>query len=504
MRRELRELLGRGWVNLWLLGGVFLLSVGVIGFGTASMRYLDYKMNDPFINWVDVNLDQQTDKRSSYQDPMDYLQRADVQKHYHFVDPQLNYVHYRSFRTADGSRSIQFDGRSITAYSTDEKGNTVPNPILEKILEEGNVVELRGTPLTDKDLGLIITNGMAEELGYGKAPAFVAVWQAQDVEECVAAGLGEGVNGWYGAVVPVIAIVKQLPGMNSFLFTNRYWKEMLSSDPLSPVIDENNEQLLLCGEYEYLASLLKKAENEGYTAALEPYIASWREMHCLHIDVDAPEGEKAYAANRMLEALGVDPQRCTRIYNYTDMGDEVGGKAQFCSIRMTSLDSVTAFSENIYEQCGIKLEMTSIEEKNNFNFVQRMGVTLSTCIIIIVAIFILVFIYYLLQSHFLKIQRNLGTFKAFGVDNRTLQGIYTALMLVLVGVSFAGGWVVALAVAKIWQSVSEIEHGFPWIDVVVQWNGILLLLSLASVVAATWLISRKTLRKTPGDLIYDR
>lgn len=507
LKKEFTELRGRRNFNLWVLTGIFFVSILVIGFGSASMSYLRYKMDDPFINWVDIVLDQEKmDPNAILEKPDQYLNDEEVQKHFQFLDPQPNHVDFRMFWKKDLSMSLQFDGRSIAAYGFDRTGKKVTNPILTKILDPSNVVEKRNISVSDDDdLGVIITAEMAYALGYKEPPSFIALSQAQDPVFIDIVGLTGGTNDFYPVYVPVIAVVKQLPSMMSFLFTNRFWRELHHTDPFSLILDENNKYLQLCGDEKYLTELKKKAEEDGFEAGpIASYLESWDELSCLRITCMEQSMDRTRRFNELMTTLNPDRERCTRVYDFRKPPREEVGRTQFYSIRMESLDSLRAFAEDIHAKCGLKLEMTNVEAKENFNFVQRMGMVLSGSIIVIVALFILVFIYFMLQSHFQKIQRNLGTFKAFGVDNRTLDRIYIRLILRIVGIAFALGAVVAAVVAWIWSLISVIEHGYRWVNVFSWWNLLLLLLAVLAAAAATLLVSNRMLKKTPGDLIYDR
>ena len=136
--------------------------------------------------------------------------------------------------------------------------------------------------------------------------------------------------------------------------------------------------------------------------------------------------------------LGKYPE-IKRIYKFNDYSPQTTRVPNYYSIQMTSLDSVQVFCEKLFEVCGIKLEMTSIEAKENFRFVQRMGNILSYIIIGMSVLFIGVFIYFLLSSHVHKIQRNLGTFKALGISNKELSLIYM-LIIILLNALGSGLW----------------------------------------------------------------
>ena len=62
--REGKIVLGRKFSNLWLLTGVLTLTFLAIAFSNASLGYLSFKMNDPFINWL--NIENNSDKSDYY------------------------------------------------------------------------------------------------------------------------------------------------------------------------------------------------------------------------------------------------------------------------------------------------------------------------------------------------------------------------------------------------------------------------------------------------------
>ena len=54
VKREGKVVLGKNYSSLWLLTIVLSVTFLAISFSNASLKYLSYKMNDPFINWVDI------------------------------------------------------------------------------------------------------------------------------------------------------------------------------------------------------------------------------------------------------------------------------------------------------------------------------------------------------------------------------------------------------------------------------------------------------------------
>ena len=54
VEREGKVVLGKNYSSLWLLTAVLTATFLAIAFSNASLKYLAYKMDDPFINWVDI------------------------------------------------------------------------------------------------------------------------------------------------------------------------------------------------------------------------------------------------------------------------------------------------------------------------------------------------------------------------------------------------------------------------------------------------------------------
>ena len=149
--------------------------------------------------------------------------------------------------------------------------------------------------------------------------------------------------------------------------------------------------------------------------------------------------------------------------------------------------------------------MSQINAKENFNSVSIMANILSWAIIAFSIICIILFIVNLLQSYFQKVKKNLGTFKAFGISNKELIGIY---MLIMMGTILAS---ILVSIALIWsvQSVLPLaglmkDGAFNYLSL---WNSktyYSIFVILAGSAVTVLLVMKRLLSATPGDLIYDR
>ena len=495
-RKETKELQGKKRINFFILIVIFVVAILAVGFGSASLDYLSYKMEDPFINWIDIITGQTTAQGKT---PVkEFIEQEENQKKYLFVDPQGNYVLSQYFRNIENEREMQLQGRSISANSA----------VMDKILDGNNLVVKRQISISDNDYGLIITYESLLKLGYTDIPKFVVASRGYDSISSQQMGVIGGIDGNYPILFPVIAVVKQLPGMYSFLFTKRYLNEVsdFNTTPFDILSDSNNEKLLLVGKEEYLNTIVNDDKLLGYNCIIKKYLESWsEELYCLEINSDEYSGNLILLYNELYRYLLGKYPEIKRIYKFNDYSPQTTRVPNYYSIQMTSLDSVQVFCEKLFEVCGIKLEMTSIEAKENFRFVQRMGNILSYIIIGMSVLFIGVFIYFLLSSHFQKIQRNLGTFKAFGISNKELSLIYMLIMSVMIVLAF----VVAIISAELISlcisfGFGEIEVGYDYVNIFVWQNLLLLIFVVIASIISTMIVSAIKLKHTPGDLIYNR
>lgn len=496
LEKEGRQLRGKNNFNFVVLSVIFFMAIMSIGFGSASMKYLQYKMEDPFINWIDIIARQRVSDKSKT--PLDeFLNDKDKQCDYHFSQPEENYVLNIDFRHQVKNKNVQMLGRSIVAESS----------ILPKILDESNVLVNRTFPLSNRELGLIITQSALTDLGYEEIPAFVELSLSYDSTSCVELGLKGAVNGSYPVLFPIKAVVKQLPGMVSFLFTNRFLCDYSAKNETSwDITDEDyNQVLYLVGKKDALDAIKAPVEAMGYSIVEEPYRNSHdSELYCLTIEPNSEEYEVAKRLTALANQYANSLKGIYRIYNFLPIQDYQTDRPTYLSVQIQNLDSIRSFQSHLYEECGIKLEMSSIDQKSNFQFVQSMGTTLSMCIIFIAVLFICFFIYFMLNTHFQRIEGNLGTFKAFGIQNKMLYFIYINLLLRIT----IGAYLLALGIGFIITTIVNlfftIELEYHWIDVLVWQNGVLFLLALCASIVASWWVAKNKLQHTPGDLIYKR
>ena len=163
VRNEFSTILGKRLSNLWILLAVFIFSIAALEFSRSGIKYLSYKMNDPFINWIQI---QQQGKFETFKQDMS---NQDVMAQYGIGASEANNFINQTLYNLDGKSFISY-GRSI-AYDS---------RLLSRILDDDNVVGQCRKELREDDFGWIVTQEKMELMGYddpSNYPMFIHVSQ---------------------------------------------------------------------------------------------------------------------------------------------------------------------------------------------------------------------------------------------------------------------------------------------------------------------------------------
>lgn len=214
VKREGKVVLGKHYSNLWLLFGVLTATFFAIAFSNASMYYLDFKMNDPFINWVDIKNEHGEDDFSGLESA---LADEDLMLKYHYDGYQADYYFNYNFWGADNT---------IHYFRCRFFEKIKDNKLIDAILDEDNLVEGWGIDtrrLVDQSFGVIMTEDALNKLGYETAPAYV-----QYARPCTGAdtlGFTLGIEDHGYVPLPLLGVVKRLPGGIDVISTKYFYEQ---------------------------------------------------------------------------------------------------------------------------------------------------------------------------------------------------------------------------------------------------------------------------------------
>ena len=222
VKREFKSIVGKGWRNFWILAAVFAVTIFALEFSRSGVKFLAYKMSDPFINWIDVkgqpNFDAFMDESSRQNDTFN-INTIEANNYI------LEYVFTKDF----GIKRVE--GRTIS-YESD---------LLNKILGNENAIVTREQKMEEHDYGWIVTKDLMTRLGYedeAHYPLYIRYTFPGSPGNLKKFGL-KNFGDFFEIPIPVIAVVEQLPDLLDFIAPAYFMEQNTSGS--KPFIVPNHE-----------------------------------------------------------------------------------------------------------------------------------------------------------------------------------------------------------------------------------------------------------------------
>ena len=522
MRRESRVVLGRRAVNLWLLVLVLTATFFAIAFSAGSTAFLEEKMNDPFTNWVNIDLNGTGTEEESIDSIIKKLKnvlndtstqngKIPIRNRYGFDGVQTEINSSLNLVATNGSRKL-FSTLFYEDLSSD---------LIAAVLDEENVINsccIAPDSIICNSIGIIMTLDAIRSLGYDQnsLPAFIDYHSKSVGADTL--GINMLYDGNYArAPLPLLAVVKRLP-MNKDAVTSKYLNEIRLNIGADCPIDMNHESYareLFFFVPSEVADFEKAKIQDALIDSLRGCIDEVLEQSQVKEKLRPWKTGKIWRVYTIpgvsLSAI-ISIEQCIldfyadsgveRIYNY-EVPDKVNytTRDNVISVHFIHLDSISSFEHYVKELSGLQIEMTQVNSKKNFWAVSAMANILTAAMIVFSIISIIIFIINMMQSYFQKVKRNLGTFKAFGISTSELTRVY---VVIIVGIVVAA-LVLAMIVVWLTELLLPLKEGE--YNSLILWNRKTMwavIIILASTICSILFVMHRLLRQTPGDLIYDR
>lgn len=520
-QRESKVVLGKYYSNMWVLVMVFIATFLSIAFSNGSMIYLEDKMNDPFTNWVDIPTDAENKKFEKFKSA---LEDNELREHFFIKNVQSDlyfsrFMYNKDYTTTQYLRCRYFADMHcdiVNAILTPE--NVVNNCMIDSALLKNN------TP------GVVMTLDAIESLGFSldSLPAYVDYMaEIGDAENMYGVKLSKATGDYENDAVskympmpwPLLAVVKRLPAnldfiASSFLYSAISGDERLFSIEFHP---EYFESMYFSVKKDYVDTFEKNVNSLDLADSipeLRPVIApdgfhdnikGWRDdvIYQVYIGDDEVSPAVNNTVGQMITDI-CDKISVRRVYHYAERVT-YSSEGAYLSVNFASLDSIRAFEKYAKDNYGIRVDMTLVNSKENFNAVSVMANILSLAMIVFSIVCIVMFIINMLQSYFQKVKRNMGTFKAFGINSSELISIYVLIMLVIVVAA------VLIALGVSWLSELLLpcmgyvkDGGYNYLSLWSEKTMWSILIIILSTIITVCVVMKRLLKQTPGDLIYDR
>ncbi len=492
--RETQAIRGQKNKNFIILTVLLFATFIAIGFAIGGLEYLSIKMNDPFVQNLEIKIPY---KKAMKVDIIKWQLNQDTLMDNFDYDTILSHIEYPLiFWHGEQKDNLRVKGRSI------ENGD----PLLEQILGKRNLIKGRGFT-NNQDCGFIVTEKFLKRFGYKGNDLFIQMSVATHD------------RGYVHLPVPIIAVVEELPSLSSFAYTPYFYQ--CRTGPDNPYLVSDHTDLTI-----FIAS-----EDEAEVRVIQDYIDNFFANHSSYSEMDPDsyyvKNSETYQpgynlittffpvpeSQTVLEDMYTDlissndlKQFQNLIYRYYQydfpMYPEKEIPYDVISVNFNSLKKVNEFKEFLYNTQELDIEMSKVRDKENFKTISILTISIAVLVLIFSIISIGLFVYNLLKSHLDKVKMNIGTFKAFGLSNQTLESIYKSIIrrfffqCLLIAYSIAL-FINILCVAIFFSELSffQLINIYVIIGIVFMWMIVFQVYKITSA---------GILKNTPGDLIYGR
>jgi hypothetical protein len=165
------------------------------------------------------------------------------------------------------------------------------------------------------------------------------------------------------------------------------------------------------------------------------------------------------------------------------------------AFNFNELDKIRKFSEFTDTDYKLSISMAQVEAKENFALTSNLTLIISITLFGFSLLSVILYLLNVLRAHLKDIKTNLGTFTAFGLRISFLTNTYISIVLVFLIVAISISLLISAIIGYLF-----INH-FSLMNIWVLLS-ILVLILICSY--ATKKSVNELLKKTPGDLIYNR
>jgi len=490
---ELKSILKRIWLLLFLLI-VVIAALWSIGFSNGTLSFLKAKMDNPFIKFVSVVLPHNFDDKNDYKGDLD---NSKNKQQFGYSNYNLIPTYYPNFKGINEKEPAGY----MRMINTDDE-------IYKFIMSDSNMLLTpNAVSLNNTTWSCIVTESYLKKLGYEDFTQIPFI-------NYILPGNNDTSNIY--VPIAIAAIVKQLPD-NHDLFVG----ENLFFSIRGDFEGDNPLDITNIGHKNYVTAFIQTDEDEETIKSklkelgiLDYYVISnVKPSYVNGIVIKSTIMNSNTADDFNLLKLKLNKYKVLRYYDFSAATGSSSIKPDIdpdkLIINFSSLDSVRSFQAYLLEKHKLKIDLNTVEAKENFNFFDKISSILS----LILSSFSILLIIYVITSmmfeHIEKNKKNLGTLKAFGLSNSSITILYSMIALVVIFIIFIIGYLITQLLGGM---ISNYVLHMYQLNIANDSSIFILNFDIKLVcwfilfplVSTALFLTLKLRNKTPGDLIYER
>lgn len=469
LSRELAVLVFRAKIVLILIP-IMAISLLCMGFGQGTQAYLKYKMDSPFVNFLESKIDYYIARnRDSITSITDKLRNPGFKNEFGIDKIHLFSYTQAQFYQANTSKTLSATIRELSSG----------DPLFTAVISDDNSISRNDDLIENYKWGIIVTNEFLSKVGYDSAGQ--SAYLNYDLS----------INHKSVKVpIPIMAVVRQLPNNCDMCVKAPLFKALTYNYSFNPLDITRPEY-----EDHYLYDLPDSIMNNMPDHRISANILQGAENNIIQTDSLLPVRMSSYRVYDFDRASPGDSSDQT----YPDV----------LMISTTSLEKVESLRDTL-SLLKISLDMSQIESKKNFSIFSR---TSDIIIMLLYSLSILSIISINLKfilDHLKANSKNIGTLMAFGLSNSRISAVYTLIGTCIISGSFLIAYILASLVGP-WLSnilidfynlkISTTSESLFILDA--SWLHGLVFILIPSALSFLF-ITFKFRKETPGNLIYER
>ncbi|MBK9221943.1 MAG: hypothetical protein IPO86_08495 [Saprospiraceae bacterium] len=476
--KEYTAFQGKRKINQWILTTIIVISIGCIALALDIYKSLQKRMNNPFTNWVDL--------------PVLYEFRDSIKT----MEEQI---------LSDGNKSL-FNLQSIIEY------NQKLQAIFEKDLEKQRHLFIRSMQY-DEELFKKITEpsnlayfNNLEAFSTNKCDVFISeeIFKMLDLKWITGKEMKIGFSFRDKLLIlNVQAVLKDIPNQANLICSSEMMN--LLTKPVEESRFYRNSEL---SEITFLLKNEIKEFNPGIISGnkLETYDKGIIKLYGDHDYYTIKLFYRDYLNEKSIDSIksNLNKQSNAQVLDLVEWecvaSNKYFDRPQYLAFNFQKLNKIRSFKEYLQNKYLINLDISEVEDKENFALVSKLASSAIISIVVIGMLCFIIFLYFLISSHIDKIKQNIGTFMAFGLSNKDILRSYVYILMKLLLVSVVYG----LALLFLIEFASRLTNGESLLDLLNPFIYLVISIFLVTGYIIVYFLVKRMSQYTPGDLIYNR
>lgn len=481
IKKELWALMGNNKKNLIVASLLLTITVFTVSLSLGAFEELKKRMDNPYTNWVTMPVLRQ------YEDSLPrlryYFNKSENLKTYNLKNVS-GYVKWSGkFLDPKTLKVKEFIGRSLQ----------FDDDMAAKIFENSNVIALKNNFSPEGD-SIKFEIFISEE--------FCNIMQIDKNKSVGKDIILRDFNDGYIFLFKIGGILKTLPNHSQFVVSQDFYNMFKENYATTGFVSTENQtkiNIISSGEIdrENIKKLIEPIEIIDIEVN-KKQVAGGTELlsYTIYTSDFISDSTASLLTSKLNNKKNV--MKLHRVWNPVAGFSELT-EPMYVSFNFMELDKIRELQSFLKEKFDMEIELSVVEDRDNFSMVSKLTYFMISSLIIISLISFSIFLFNLISSHLDKIKANIGTFMAFGFNTKVIREIYSKTVMTFMGYA----WIASSCVLLLFWAFGYLTNLFSLsvfhpivISTFVLFNAIAW--------AITYYITRKLLKETPGDLIYNR